>query len=185
MATMAFTKDGLLKVRLSFFRFQAQSYTCVHRELAIVDLVKSGGGVMTLEDLAECTADVIQPISYTFKPHHPPNHEEPSDPGLTLWECPPNGQGITALMALGIIEAVEEVHGIDVLEIEHNGKLYLHILIESLRLAFADSEWLPYSKLRDLLKKGSSILCHRSRRRACAHEGTFVQRVSSEACISH
>lgn len=157
---MAFTKGELLKVRLSLLGFQAQSYTRVHQVSAIVDLVKSGGGVMTLEDLAECTADVIQPISYTFKSHHSPNHEEPSDPGLTLWECPPNGQGITALIALGIIEAVEEVHGIDVLEIDHNGKLYLHILIESLRLAFADSEWLLYFKLRWLLKKSSPILCH-------------------------
>ncbi|OWZ63408.1 gamma-glutamyltransferase [Cryptococcus neoformans] len=136
---------------------------------AIVDLVKSGGGVMTLEDLAECTADVIQPISYTFKPHHSANDEESSDPGLTLWECPPNGQGITALIALGIIEAVEEIHGIDVLEIEHNGKLYLHILIESLRLAFADTryyvtdpdvEHVPMKELlsKEYLRKRASLI---------------------------
>lgn len=43
-------------------------------------------------------------------------------------------------MALGIIEAVEEVHGVDVLELEFNSVEYLHILIEALRLAFADSE---------------------------------------------
>jgi gamma-glutamyltranspeptidase/glutathione hydrolase len=43
-------------------------------------------------------------------------------------------------VALGIIEAVEQHHGIDVLELEHNSAAYLHILIEAMRLAFADSE---------------------------------------------
>ncbi|KAK6909136.1 gamma-glutamyltransferase [Kwoniella mangroviensis CBS 8507] len=98
---------------------------------AIVDLVQSGGGVMTLDDLAECDAEVIQPIKYDFKVG------DAGDQGVSLWECPPNGQGLTALVALGIVEAVESQHGIDVLEIPHNSTLYLHILIEALRLAFA------------------------------------------------
>jgi gamma-glutamyltranspeptidase len=55
-------------------------------------------------------------------------------------QCPANGQGLTALVALGIIEAVEELHGLDVLELEFNSAAYLHILIEALRLAFADSK---------------------------------------------
>lgn len=105
---------------------------------------------MTLEDLAEHTAEVVEPIKYDFK-------ATADDPGLTLWEvgarggcsellaapltpqCPPNGQGLTALLALGIIESVERVHGVDVLTLEHNSTEYLHILIEALRLAFADS----------------------------------------------
>lgn len=45
-------------------------------------------------------------------------------------------------MALGIIDEVKEVHGVDVLELEHNSAAYLHILIEALRLSFADSEYL-------------------------------------------
>nr|XP_019010549.1 gamma-glutamyltransferase [Kwoniella pini CBS 10737]OCF49330.1 gamma-glutamyltransferase [Kwoniella pini CBS 10737] len=98
---------------------------------AIVDLVRSGGGIMTLEDLAEADAEVIQPIKYDFKVG------EAGDQGVSLWECPPNGQGLTALIALGIIEAVEVQHGIDVLDLPHNSTLYLHILIEALRLAFA------------------------------------------------
>ena len=47
---------------------------------------------------------------------------------------------MTALVALGIIEALESEKGIDVLELEHNSTEYLHILIEAMRLAFADSE---------------------------------------------
>ncbi|WVQ83659.1 gamma-glutamyltransferase [Cryptococcus sp. DSM 104549] len=102
---------------------------------AIVDLIQSGGGVMTLEDLAECDAEVVQPIEYDFKVGHA------GDDGVSLWECPPNGQGITALVALGIIEAVEVQHGIDVLELDHNSTQYLHILIEAMRLAFADTRY--------------------------------------------
>ncbi|WWC91941.1 gamma-glutamyltransferase [Kwoniella dendrophila CBS 6074] len=98
---------------------------------AIVDLIQAGGGVMTLEDLAECDAEVIQPIKYDFKVG------DAGDQGVSLWECPPNGQGLTALVALGIIEAVETQHGIDVLELPHISTLYLHISIEALRLAFA------------------------------------------------
>lgn len=56
-------------------------------------------------------------------------------------QCPPNGQGLTALVALGIIEELEKLHGIDVLKLEHNGTEYLHILIEALRLSFADSQF--------------------------------------------
>jgi gamma-glutamyltranspeptidase/glutathione hydrolase len=44
---------------------------------------------------------------------------------------------LTALIALGIVEAVEIQHGIDLLEEDHNSVLYLHILIEAMRLAFA------------------------------------------------
>jgi len=51
------------------------------------------------------------------------------------------------LVALGIIEALEAEKGIDVLDLEHNSTEYLHILIEAMRLAFADSE------LRSLGKK--------------------------------
>ena len=50
-------------------------------------------------------------------------------------------------MALGIVEAVEELHGVDLLAIEHNSVQYLHILIEALRFAFADSR-LPHPSSR-------------------------------------
>jgi gamma-glutamyltranspeptidase/glutathione hydrolase len=100
---------------------------------AIVDLVASKGGLMTLDDLAATEADVVQPIKYDFR-------ASDADPGISLWECPPNGQGLTALVALGIVEAVQDVHGVDVLDLPLNSAEYLHILIEALRLAFADSE---------------------------------------------
>lgn len=98
---------------------------------AIVELVQSGGGVMTQEDLQNTRAERTEPISYTYG-------KTEADPGVTLHEHCPNGQGLCALLALGIIENIEELHGIDVLKLEHNSPEYLHILIEALRLAFAD-----------------------------------------------
>ena len=49
-------------------------------------------------------------------------------------QCPPNGQGITALMALGILDNVEALGKIDsLLKLEHNSPEYLHILVEAMR----------------------------------------------------
>ncbi|KAJ3097603.1 hypothetical protein HDU97_004731 [Phlyctochytrium planicorne] len=99
----------------------------------IVFLIKSKGGVMTLEDLAAHKSTPITPISFTY---------ESSAPATTVHECPPNGQGITALMALGIIEALQASGKVPPLEtLKHNGVEYLHILIEAMRIAFADSKY--------------------------------------------
>ncbi|KAI5450133.1 hypothetical protein NCC49_003760 [Naganishia albida] len=103
---------------------------------AIVDLVQAGGGVMTMDDLAGQDAQVIEPICYEFK------KGTAGADGVTLWECPPNGQGLTALVALGIIEQLENLGKLDdILKLEHNSVEYLHVLIESLRLAFADTRY--------------------------------------------
>jgi gamma-glutamyltranspeptidase/glutathione hydrolase len=55
--------------------------------------------------------------------------------GLRVYECPPNGQGITALIALNILE------GFDLSALAPLSTERLHLVIESLRLAFADSRW--------------------------------------------
>lgn len=53
---------------------------------AIVNLVQSKGGVMSLDDLAAHTTTRVDPISIDYK-------------GYTIWECPPNGQGETYLFS--------------------------------------------------------------------------------------
>lgn len=45
-----------------------------------MDVIKSGGGLMTLEDLAGCEAEVITPIKYDFKVG------TAGDEGVSLWE---------------------------------------------------------------------------------------------------
>ena len=65
-----------------------------------------------------------------------------SEEGVDVWEHPPNGQGIVALMALGILEELERTQKIPVFrETDHNSAPYLHAIIESLRIAFADANW--------------------------------------------
>ena len=77
------------------------------------------GGVMTADDLAEFSAEWVEPISTTYR-------------GWTVYEMPPNGQGIAALMMLNIAENFPlEVMG-------HNSADSLHVLIEAKKLAYAD-----------------------------------------------
>ncbi|KAM6498401.1 gamma-glutamyltranspeptidase [Amanita muscaria] len=96
---------------------------------AIVDLIQSKGGVMELEDLAKHETTFVEPIKYTYANE------------VTVYECPPNGQGITALIALGILDSMQE-QGIipSLLGMKHSSPEYLHALIEALR-AFSDSQW--------------------------------------------
>lgn len=86
---------------------------------AIVDLIQSQGGVMTLEDLATHTSTHVKPISYSYGGAN----------GVTLHECPPNGQGLVALIALGIVEALEDSGVVNLKEEKHNSSLYLHTLM--------------------------------------------------------
>jgi len=76
---------------------------------------------LTVDDLAAHTSTWDEPISTTYG-------------GLRLWECPPNGQGIAALLALNILEGFD-------LPSEPLATDRLHLEIEALRLAFADSRW--------------------------------------------
>ena len=93
----------------------------------IVNLIQSLGGEMTMEDLKSHKTDLVEPITIKYQ-------------GLDVWECPPNGQGIVALMALGIISSLQETKRIrPIHQMKHNSAEYLHIIIEALRLAFSDA----------------------------------------------
>ena len=89
---------------------------------AIVSVLKEAGGCMSAEDLASHVSTWEEPISVTYR-------------GLRVYECPPNGQGITALLALNLLE------GFDLSSLALLSTERLHLLIESMRLAFADSRW--------------------------------------------
>jgi len=54
---------------------------------------------------------------------------------MRVWECPPNGQGLAALLALTILE------GFDLRALDPLGAERQHLLVEALRLAFADTRW--------------------------------------------
>ncbi|KAN0066506.1 hypothetical protein ACQY0O_000600 [Thecaphora frezii] len=110
----------------------------------IVDLIKSQGGLMELEDLEfhlSKGTEEVTPISYTY--NHPAEAEDlEGKEGVTVYECPPNGQGLTALLALGILDELQNEGKVgDLAKIPHNGTEYLHALIEALRLAFVDTRY--------------------------------------------
>lgn len=89
---------------------------------AVVNVITEAGGCMSVEDLATHTSTWEEPISVTYR-------------GLRVYECPPNGQGITALIALNILEGFD-LNALDSLSTER-----LHLMIEAMRLAFADARW--------------------------------------------
>ena len=89
---------------------------------ALVQVVRDSGGVITVEDLAAHRSTWDEPISTTYR-------------GFRVWECPPNGQGLATLLALNILEPLE-LHNLDPLGAER-----FHLLIEAMRLAFADTRW--------------------------------------------
>ncbi|PYH46795.1 gamma-glutamyltransferase family protein [Aspergillus saccharolyticus JOP 1030-1] len=116
----------------------------------IVKVVQDLGGYMTLDDLkyhAEVGSQETEAISLKFTGQgivskQTPGTTDETNEGVEIWEHPPNGQGIVALMALGILEELERTGKIPVFEeAQHNSAEYLHAVIESLRIAFADASW--------------------------------------------
>jgi gamma-glutamyltranspeptidase/glutathione hydrolase len=87
----------------------------------IAAAVRQSGGVMTVEDLADHTSTWEEPIYADYGP-------------VRLVECPPNGQGLTALIALNILSQFD-------LPPDGLSAGRLHLIIEALRLAFADTRW--------------------------------------------
>jgi len=77
------------------------------------------GAALTLDDLRSYRPEWVQPIAKDYR-------------GYTLNEIPPNGQGIAALIALGILEQFD-VAGLPVDSAQSQ-----HLQIEAMKLAFAD-----------------------------------------------
>ena len=122
---------------------------------ALVKVVQDLGGHLNLEDMkhhSQTGTEKTNPVSVTFKGQHVGDVQskgldgQPSQTsayqGVQVWEHPPNGQGIVALMALGILEELETTGKVrQFAEWEHNCTEYLHAVIESLRISFADAAW--------------------------------------------
>src|SRR5437899_4703943 len=81
--------------------------------------MKRHGGSMVAGDLAEYSSEFVEPISTTYH-------------GWTVYELPPNGQGIAALEMLNIMETFP------LTEAGHNSVRALHLMIEAKKLAYAD-----------------------------------------------
>ena len=86
----------------------------------IVNCAQSSGGAMTLEDLADHRSDWVQPISIEYQ-------------GIHLHEIPPNGQGLAALIAIGILREYDiSRHPVDSAD-------SIHLQVETMKIAFAEA----------------------------------------------
>ncbi len=86
---------------------------------AIEKFAAQNGGSITAKDLAAYQPEWVEPIAQTYR-------------GYTLHEIPPNGQGIAALIALGILS------NFDLSSMPVDGVQSQHLQIEAMKLAFAD-----------------------------------------------
>lgn len=80
---------------------------------------KAHNGFLTKEDLMQYKPEWVEPLSIRYR-------------GYDVWELPPNGQGIIALMALNILNHLEKS---DTMSLET-----YHREIEALKLAFIDGQ---------------------------------------------
>lgn len=104
---------GLTAVREAFYRGDvARTITKYHHE---------NGGFLTADDLASYRVRIEPPVTAKFR-------------GYEVYACGPWCQGPTLLQILQILE------GIDLVALGHNTADYIHILVEAMKLAFADRE---------------------------------------------
>jgi gamma-glutamyltranspeptidase / glutathione hydrolase len=86
----------------------------------IVNCVQEAGGPLSLDDMAGYQAEWVEPISVDWGDY-------------TFYEIPPNGQGLTALLALNM------ARGFDLPALGYGTADYYHALMEAIKLAFADA----------------------------------------------
>jgi gamma-glutamyltranspeptidase/glutathione hydrolase len=88
----------------------------------IVATVREAGGWMSEEDLADYRAEWVQPLALPWRD------------GVSFHQIPPNGQGLTTLLALKLVESA------DIPALGHGSAELTHLLIEATKLAFADAQ---------------------------------------------
>ncbi len=87
----------------------------------ILESLHQGGGYLDREDFDQTQAEWVEPIRGSYRGH-------------TILELPPNGQGVVALMVLGMLEGFD-MRGL-FLDNEVRAK---HLILEAAKLAFADA----------------------------------------------
>ena len=86
---------------------------------AIVSLLREEGGTMTAQDLAQFQPEWVTPLHTTYR-------------GWTVYELPPNGQGIAALEMLNIMSRFP------LARYGFQSAQAFHVMIEAKKLAYAD-----------------------------------------------
>ena len=116
-----FRNPDLAKALRAISQNGAEAYYKGEIAQAILSTSRALGGTMSADDLAEFKPEWVEPISTTYR-------------GWTVYELPPNGQGMAALEMLNIMETTpaSPEGSLSVAE--------LHKKIEAMKLAYADLE---------------------------------------------
>ncbi|WP_371930711.1 gamma-glutamyltransferase [Alishewanella sp. SMS8] len=85
----------------------------------IDSFMQQNGGYLRYDDFAKHRSDWVEPVGVDYK-------------GYTLWELPPNGQGIAALQMLQILK------NFDLAKLGFNSAESIHLMVEAKKLAFED-----------------------------------------------
>ena len=116
---------------------------------AIVATSDRHGGYFTLADLAGHRSEWVEPIATSYRGH-------------TVYEIPPNGHGLTALLGLNILEGFD-MHGL-----QPGSPESLHLMVEAMRLAFADAAmYIADPEQADVPTAFLLSVEHTAARRAC------------------
>jgi gamma-glutamyltranspeptidase / glutathione hydrolase len=135
-----FRPQGLSETLKTIAETQGESFYRGELASRIVSCSRNAGGCLTERDLAEHHTEWVKPLFQIWN-------------GVTLHELPPNGQGLTVLIALGILKRIAiEQYPIDSPD-------SLHLQIEAMKRAFdaaqrhiADPAWMtvqPSALLHD------------------------------------
>lgn len=113
------SSEGHASTLRSIAETNAESFYRGELAEKIAAFSKEHNGFITAEDLAAFEAEWVEPISVKYR-------------GYDVWEIPPNGQGLVALMALNTLNGIEltEKESVDT----------YHKQIEAMKLAFADGK---------------------------------------------
>jgi len=114
-----FSSKGHAKTLESIAKTGARSFYQGDLAEKIVNFAAKTGGLIAREDLEAFVPEWVEPIKVNYR-------------GFDVWEIPPNGQGIVALMALNILSLYDDL--------EFGTPLTYHRQIEAVKLAFSDAK---------------------------------------------
>ncbi|MFO1216776.1 MAG: gamma-glutamyltransferase family protein [Burkholderiaceae bacterium] len=115
-----FTMPGAAKALRAIAATRGKAFYEGEIAAAIERHALAEGGALRVADLAAYEPEWVEPLAMTYRD------------GYALHEIPPNGQGIAALIALGILKHF------DLAELPVDGVASQHLQIEAMKLAFAD-----------------------------------------------
>ena len=114
-----FVFEGAARALRAIAASRGEAYYRGEIAAAAVKHAQAHGGAITLDDFAAYQPEWVTPIGQAYR-------------GYTLHEIPPNGQGIAALIALGILS------NFDLASLSPDSVASQHLQIEAMKLAFAD-----------------------------------------------